>query len=273
MTRGRLNGEVLRALSGRDINMRLHHFAGVWAMLFLPAVGLAQVVSTGLVRAGNGSSTPGGATSIHDNDLPINASNGNTISLTDTGDLSYQLSRTPQKATFNFGGILPFSVGPIPVQMGNLTLAFDLKKVNGGGTGTTPATTWNISSSVYEQLGQFPNPNTDPQILGIGQTGSLTGNGFLILNENLSTMTNKYVLAAGTNYYLTITDATTIDNTMFQATNPTVSFTNEYGGDLTKGTFTGYAASFAWQAVPEPATAMIIADCALLLLRRQRSAR
>jgi hypothetical protein len=254
--------------------MRLHHFAGLCALPLLPALASAQVLSPGPIVTANGSVAPGGVTPVHTDDFPVNASTASMVAMTDVGDAAYLLSRTPQTATLTIGQYLPFSIGPTPTQITNLTLILNLKNVNGGGTVTSPVSTSVISAGVYEQVGPTINLGTDPLALGLSQEGILGGNGFQILNTNLNSGPAKYVLSPGANYYLYMDQVTTVDNSSFNvAKDPTVSFTTEYGGDLSNGTFTGFAASFQWQTVPEPATPAILAGCAVFLFRRQRNAR
>jgi hypothetical protein len=237
----------------------------------------AQItVGTPVINQVNYSTTIGNE--VH-NETATNNSVAGTVGLTLTGDWYVPVPVGVAGLAPELTGILPISVGNLPVQIDSFDFTPSAKWVNGGGNTTDPVTKWTITATLYQQGATLPMGNagpagySDPMVKTLMYSGTLTGNGVDIINNVDTTDYAPYVLGSGLKYYLAIDDYTsiTVGNTYTNST-PTIVVTNEFGGTF-GDSFTGFSASFTWATVPEPSTiALLAAGAAGLLFARRRFA-
>ncbi len=217
-----------------------------------------------------GDPAPGAFT--HFTTTATNTSLANSVGLSLTGDWDYKLPRSPGLGFVRVDGFLTFSVGNVPVEVSDLVVSTHAKWVNGGGNSST-RTTSEARLEFYERLN--PDDHTGPSIARFVQdTASLTGNGYQIvgpivtpgsLNGGVTPGGGVFVLSANTDYMLALSLVTFVGNVTFDPLyTPTVSITNEFGGDL-GDSFAGFETRFSWHTVPEPAAISLLLFGALAL--------
>jgi hypothetical protein len=235
---------------------------------------LAQVQNIG---AAGGPLTGTNGTFTNQNGLASSTSAGNTVGVKLVGDWSFRPTRPPATSSSVTSTVtdrvtLPFSVGNVPVRVDTLLIEYDAKWVNGGGRAPTsglptPTTNMSVEAVVYEGSLNGPRP-----FLGFATAPTLVGNGVRLFEGTAGAFTGDlpYVLAANTDYLLALTVETNIVASDYTESTPTITVTNEYGGNLSAPTFEGYAASFTWQTVPEPGAAALALLAGLGALPRRR---
>ncbi len=183
----------------------------------------------------------------------LGASSGHVV-YKGVGDWSLAMPRVAESDLVNFAGVLQFTVGNLPVQIQQMTFGVNAKWVNGGGTANLPHTSFSLDVKLNQALIPGMIFLNDPTILDIAPTvNPLVGNGLAIHNDTFAA-TPGYVLAAGITYYFGVSIGTQIDTTGFTSSTPSIAVTNEFGGNLSSGSFNGFQVDLQWQTVPEPAS-------------------
>lgn len=189
-----------------------------------------------------------------------------------TGDTTFIVPHNPQSnGSLQFRWLVVFRVDDIPVQISNLRYGISAKLVNGGGTTSIPATTLETGFGLLQAVTpETPDLPTNPEIRYYYDTQLQSGNGFVVINENVATPSEPYVLGAGLTYYLLMRPNLHIGGVQ-GFVGPQVSTTLEFGGDLSSGTYDGFSLGFDWINVPSPTMASIFAVAASTsVFRRQR---
>jgi hypothetical protein len=198
-----------------------------------------------------GVSSPG--TFTHFNLNVTDASTSNYVDLKLTGDWDFRLPRLPGSGQVRVNGFLPFSVGNVPVQIDDYGITTDAKWVNGGGAAAIPSTFMHRFTAIVERLS--PADQDGPMVAASSIEDELDGNGLRIFHMVMTSgAPSSYVLAANTDYLLLSGVITQISNQTFDPfQTPTITVTNEFGGDL-GDSYSGFDATFAWHPVPEPSS-------------------
>ncbi|MEK6702727.1 MAG: hypothetical protein AABZ53_10720 [Planctomycetota bacterium] len=204
---------------------------------------------------------------------------GNTISASYTGDMVTSLIGGNSPGTyygqFVQGTLVPFTVGALPVRVGDASMHANFKMVASGGDGVEggddPIVTVSVISRLCQQVGAAASVNSDPWLSAIEFTQSYTqnGNGLRIIDDTLGPAHSGYILTPG-NYYLLQQIVVSTSFTRTGLVQPTRGMTLELGGDLTAGTYSGFTYSFDWQTVPAPGAMAPLATGGLAMLRRRR---
>ena len=252
--------------------MQVRHCISAAAMvLTCVAATNAGVVIRGASHAVTVNDTTGGSWA-NSNSTVSDESTSSRVKMKYVGDWSYALGRTAGDVDILTEAFLDLVVSNIPVRISNFQLAYGAKWVNGGGSFTVPETTIRAQYAVQEKLGATYDLESDPKIyLTTAFLEQLDGNGLLIMNGSTDAeLFPSYILAASRPHYLRVQLYTSIDSNGFTSNFPSITVTNEYGGDLSG--FAGFTAQFDWEAVPEPASAALMLACVagLLLSRRRR---
>jgi len=235
----------------------------VAAVLFQTPSAQGQItVGTPVINQVTYSTTIGNE--VH-NETATNNSAGGTVSLGLTGDWYVPVPVGAAGLAPELTGILPISVGNIPVEIDSFDFTPNAKWVNGGGNTTDPVTKWTITATLYQQGATLPTGTAgppgygDPKVKTLTYTDTLTGNGIDIISNTSTTDYAPYVLGSGLKYYLAIDDYTsiTVGNGYTNST-PTIVVTNEFGGTF-GDSYSGLSASFTWHTVPEPSTVALLA--------------
>jgi hypothetical protein len=221
---------------------------------------------------------PLAAAFTHLNISTADNSAGNLVDFVLQGDWNYKLTREKGTGAVLVNAFLPFTVGDLPIRISDFQFRQNAKWVNSGGGPFTPVTTAVPFAWIREDLN---DPDNDPVAMSApplspGVSYTFTGNGATVVGpEGHSSSPTSYVFSPDTSYYLHLRIRTSFNNTLFDVNGmPTVSITNEFGGDLSS--YDGFEGSFTWQAVPEPGT-LALAGCggaalAVAALRRWRRA-
>jgi hypothetical protein len=258
--------------------MRTHRppFVGCSALLVLAASSapaLAQISSIGNAQFGGAGysplTQPGGFSYLN---VGQNSQSGaNSISLTQTGDWTFGPMSQNTNGTATALSYVQFQVGNLPAIVSSMTILYNAKWANGGGANGTTSTAPSVYLDIYEDVGSNGPDAQDRQVVGIGTTlAFLDGNGFRIYQDSTSSDVN-YVLAANTSYYLQIQSRTGITIANVGANTPSISITNEFGGPLSQGTFSGFQGSIAFHTVPAPGSAALTLAGLSLGARRRRT--
>lgn len=204
---------------------------------------------------------------------------GNTISATYTGDVVTSLigGNAPGTYSGSFveGTIVPFTVGALPVRVGDASMHANFKMVASGGNGieggNDPIVTVNLVARLYQQVAASANILSDPWLSAIEFRQSYTqnGNGLQIIDDTYGPAHSGYILTPG-NYYLLQEIYITTSFTRTGLVQPTRGMTLEFGGGLTAGTYSGFTYSFDWQTVPTPGAVALFGVGGLATLRRRR---
>ncbi len=199
---------------------------------------------------------------VNQNIHAAGAAGGGSVSLDLTGDWSLKMPREDSEGRVRARGSTPFTVGPLPVRITDFTFTYNAKWVNGGGTATIPETWFSYQGSLWENPG-FPNIF----ITGVGTLNeSLVGNGLTIIDGSEDDPIGS-ILAVGANYYLELKIDTLVLLKGMTLNTPTVTVTNEFGGDLSA--FDGFGVRIEYEVVPAPTASIVLAGCGALTLRRR----
>jgi hypothetical protein len=182
-----------------------------------------------------------------------------------TWDWNWQLPRGNFTGYVLHNTYLNFTVGTLPVRIGNLFYTLNGKWVNGGGTTTDPTTSVTPSLKLSEVI---PGLGLAPIVDSPGPARVLNGNSLTIFSDSVATPSG-YILAAGRTYLLDFQLLTQVDVTAFASTNPSITITNELGGEWSPG-YTGVRAGLEWEVVPAPSAAGLLALAGLSAARRRR---
>ncbi|MBC7836129.1 MAG: hypothetical protein H7Y88_13670 [Phycisphaerales bacterium] len=220
---------------------------------------------------------PISSTGFFGNGNPIGANLATTetvgllaASLRARGDWSFMLARENGEFGAPTSAFRVFECGPIPVRLQDMTFTAHAKWVNGGGTNTIPETRFDVNAAIRERVGALPSFN-DPIILGLGSINNpLIGNGLTVYNEAFGGPGLGPVLAAGRTYYVEMLVRTRITVTGFTEFTPSITVTNEFGGDLSQGVYDGFEVIFGYRTVPAPSVAAMLLPLGLVASRRRR---
>ncbi|MEK6703504.1 MAG: hypothetical protein AABZ53_14685 [Planctomycetota bacterium] len=169
---------------------------------------------------------------------------------------------------YTFTAWVSITIGRVPVRVSDLTFDRNAKWVNGGGTAINPTTVVNYTAGIWEEI---PGNTTESWPLIIGQSSGITvtGNNLRTV-DNSTTSPLSYILAAGGSYSLEIRVNTSTTLRNMKVNDPTISVTNEFGGDWSADTFRGFKVGFNWATVPTPGTLAPMALLGLVAARRRR---
>lgn len=200
---------------------------------------------------------------------PLNSSATNLPGVSSAGstwDWSWQLPRGNLFGTVLHNTYLSITVGNLPVRIGNLFYSLNGKWVSGGGNAVEPALaitpTFRLSELVPGIGGLAPITTISPT------PRIMTGNNLTIFSDSVATPSG-YILAAGRSYLLDFELLTQVSVTNFTNTTPSITITNELGGDWSPG-YTGVRAGLEWEVVPAPSAAGLLALAGLTAARRRR---
>lgn len=209
----------------------------------------------------------------------VGSAAGNSLTSIYVGDIVTSLNGNQAPGVYNGftaqGSIVPFTVGALPVRIGDASLHANFKLVatggNGIGGGNDPVVSISIISRLCQQIANSPTPVSDPFLSAIEFSATYTqnGNGLQIIDETFGPATSGYIFTPG-NYYLY---QQLVINTSYQSNGgiqPSRGMTLEFGGDLTAGTYSGLSYTFNWQTVPTPGVLAPLAMGGLAMLRRRR---
>ena len=204
---------------------------------------------------------------------------GNTISASYTGDVVASLFGANSPGTYVGsyvqGTLVPFTVGALPVRVGDASMHANFKMVASGGNGidggNDPIVTVSLIGRLCQQVGATPNIAGDPWLSAIefSRTYTQNGNGLQIIDETYGPAHSGYILTPG-NYYLLQQIVVNTSYTRTGVVQPTRGMALEFGGDLTGGTYSGLTYSFNWQTVPTPGALVPFALGGFAMLRRRR---
>jgi len=168
----------------------------------------------------------------------------------------------------NIFAYVPFSVGPLPVQVTQSIGGYFVGKMaNGGGNGALPATNWLIKSGIESDTNGTWGDGEPTVIFNNVYSDSLTGNGIKEFSVNGTPQPRSYVLGQGLNYFLYLQFETFITINNPPAGLPPIAVTAEFGG---VSSYTGLRTDFDWKVVPTPGTAVLFSGSLLMLARRRR---
>lgn len=202
---------------------------------------------------------------------------GNTITSTFTGDAIASFGTDTAPGTyggaFNANSILPFSVGALPVRIGQASLESNFKLLASGGNGVAngndPVINLRMTSRLYQQVGETTNFFFDPWLSSIEyrQTFIQNGNGLQVIDETFGPKTADYILTPG-NYFLYQELYVTASYTSVGGKQPIRGFAVEFGGELSG--YSGLRYSVEWETVPTPGSAVLAGLAGVVGARRRR---
>lgn len=235
------------------------------AVAALPAAAIGQVNFTPGPIAG-GTSVSGGGIYSYSTFDSFGGALGGLLGTTGRTDWNWQLPRSNFNGSVSQGQYATFTVGPLPVQIGELRYRINGKWVNGGGNTNNPLTTVNWNVAINEYISGFGNVT----VASLSPTGAFiqNGNGYMVLDESAS-KSSGFVLAAGRQYTLAFEMLTTVQVDNWNNSTPNITVTNEFGGGWAPG-FNGAYAAFTWETVPTPGAGTLMALTGLAALRRKR---
>ncbi|MFZ4575252.1 MAG: hypothetical protein ACOYN0_12690, partial [Phycisphaerales bacterium] len=236
----------------------------------------AQVQFTTPATSGYG--TPGGITLLPGSNASTTGTLvDNIVTSNFRGDLvgSLVLPTVPgtYRATAGASSILPFSIGPLPVRIGEGSLHANFKVVASGGNGVPggddPIITVRLLTRLYQQIGDSPVLGFDPWLSSIEFTDTVVqdGSGFTIFDRSYGPGLANYVFTPG-NFYIyqqIVVDASYTTTGRMQ---PPRGFAVEFGGALSN--YSGLEYSFEWQTVPAPGALALAGIGGLTVARRKR---
>lgn len=197
-----------------------------------------------------------------------------------TGDVvTSLLGGNSPGATYNGAtsqvAVVPFTVGALPVRIGEASVHANFKMVASGGNGIAggndPIVNVTLFTRLYQLTGASISPSTDPWLSAIefSKTWTQNGNGLQIIDSTLGPATSNYILTPGTYYLYEVLNITT-SYTSTGVVQPTRGMTVEFGGDLTSSTYSGINYTFDWQTVPAPGSVALLGFGVLAATRRKR---
>jgi hypothetical protein len=205
------------------------------------------------------------------------AVSGNTITSTFTGDAiaSFGTDTAPgtYSGTFNANSILPFSVGALPVRIGQASLEANFKLVASGGNGVAdgndPVINLRMVSRLYQQVGETTSLFFDPWLSSIEYRETFThnGNGLQVIDGTFGPKTADFILTPG-NYFLYQELYVTAAYTSVGSKQPIRGFAIEFGGELSG--YSGLKYSVEWETVPTPGSAVLAGLAGVVGARRRR---
>lgn len=138
---------------------------------------------------------------------------------------SAQLTVTTASETQTLENPNTDSIGPLPIEVSNLTPTANPKWAIGGGNEQHSRTSWRINGGIGDASAVSFGGLPVRSVLQI--TGVRTGNGFTVIDTS-SSNTAPYVLSAGVNHNLWM-EVETFISTLESGDIPRVTVTNEFG--------------------------------------------
>ncbi|MBC7773342.1 MAG: hypothetical protein H7210_12665 [Pyrinomonadaceae bacterium] len=182
------------------------------------------------------------------------------------GDWSWATPRADALGQVTASAYYEFTCGSLPVELFGLSFDSNAKVVNGGGNGTLPQTQWIYQASIRERIGNSVDTH-DPALYSVSRRGELTGNGYRVSDE-LAGPASGPVLAVGRSYYMLLEARVGFDVTGFTPQTPSITVTQEFGGELSN--YRGFELNMSWRVVPSPGSGALLGIGSMLVCRRRR---
>jgi hypothetical protein len=196
-----------------------------------------------------------------------------TFSLSQRGDWTYGPTTVVEAGRVATDSWITFSVGPIPVQVTSLSLAYSSKVAVGGGNDRNIISVNPFyDASIFEDNGTAGPGGGD---IPVGFNTSYVSDTPLAWNQfrefsGSEAATSATILAANTSYYLRLRSLVNISISRIGSPQAGITVTHEFGGTLTQGAYSGFLAQVSYRTVPSAPTAVLLAMGGLVGMRRRR---
>lgn len=230
------------------------------ALLLACATSLAQPITVSNVSTGGGGAFSGGTDgSFQSNTSATHTVSDGAYSFNLRGDVTAQFNGTADYFGFQAAAFFTLTTGAAPVQLSDLSIAYNGKEVPSGGSTATYTATQFYRAMLYV-------PGFGEDAFYATYLPDRTTQGVYVVDESHALAGT--ILAANTAYQLYLDVYPIVRLSSYPPGSSMLGYALEYGGDVSPQ-FDGLSFSFSAAAVPEPSALWLFAAGALLLAGRR----